>query len=77
MLKRSLSGWIDAELNSRGIDPDRAVPGSRRLKHMGVTVFILEKRKQERPLEARDCSGDVSRMRLRFVRGGPLRSTAK
>jgi hypothetical protein len=60
MLKLSLPGRIDAELNSRGIDPDGAVPGSCRLKHVGVTVFILEKRKQERSLEAHDCSGDVS-----------------
>jgi hypothetical protein len=60
MLKLSLPGRIDAELNSRGIDPDGAVPGSCRLKHVGVTVFVLEKRKQERSLEAHDCSGDVS-----------------
>jgi hypothetical protein len=55
----SLPGRIDAELKSRGIDPDRAVPGSRRLKHVGVTVFILEQREEERPFEADDCGGDV------------------
>jgi hypothetical protein len=60
MLKLSLSGRIDAELKSRAINPDRAVPGSRRLKHVGVTVLILEQRKEERPLEADDCGDDVS-----------------
>jgi hypothetical protein len=47
-------------LKNRKIDADGAVPGGRCLKHVGVTVFILEKRKQERSLEAHDCSGDVS-----------------
>lgn len=60
MLKLALPGRIDCELKSREINPDRAVPGSRRLKHVGVTVFILEQRKEERPLEAHDCGDDVS-----------------
>jgi hypothetical protein len=36
------SGWIDLESKGREIDPDGAVPRSRRLKHVGVAVFIHE-----------------------------------
>ena len=60
MLKLALPGRIDRELKSREIDPDRAVPRCGCLKHVGVTVFILEQRKEDRPLEAHDCGGDVS-----------------
>jgi hypothetical protein len=60
MLKLSLPGRIDAESNSREINPDRAVPGSRRLKHVGVTVLILKKREEERPLEAHYFDGYIS-----------------
>jgi hypothetical protein len=56
----NLVGLIEFELNSREIDPDRAVPRSRRLKHLDVAVFIHEQRKEEWPLEAHDCRGDVS-----------------
>ena len=55
-----LVGLIEAELNSREIDPDHAVPRNGRLKHVGVAVLIPEQRNEERPLEAHDCRGDVS-----------------